>query len=109
MSKKLIYLKLVHTIVWAFYVLIIGYILYAGIINKIDMYLFIAIGSVLVEGIVLVIFKSKCPLTVLGYKYADHHEVGFDIFLPKWLAKNNKVIFGTIYMIGILITIYRLL
>ena len=109
MSKKLFYIKLMHTIIWVFYVLIISYILFAGIFNKVNVYTWIAIGSVVFEGIILIIFKGKCPLTIMGYKYTDNLQVGFDIFLPRWLAKNNKMIFGTIYGIGVLIVIYRLL
>lgn len=107
MSKKLFYVKLVHTIIWLFYVLIICYILYAGIYNKINIYTWIAISLVIIEGIILTIFKGKCPFTILGYKYTNNSEIGFDIFLPKWLAKNNKVIFTIIFVIGILIIIYR--
>jgi hypothetical protein len=109
MSKKLLYIKLLHTIIWVFYVCIIFYILFAGVYNKMDIFLWIAIGLVILEGIILIIFKSKCPLTVLGYKYSDNHEIGFDIFLPRWLAKNNKVLFSTIFVIGILIVIYRVI
>lgn len=109
MGKRLFCIKFIHTIIWLFYVFIIGYILYASVSNIINFYLFIAIGFVVLEGIILLIFKWKCPLTVLGYKYSDNHEVGFDIFLPKWLAKNNKSIFSSIFAIGVIITIYRLL
>ena len=98
-----------HTIIWLFYVLIIFYILYAGIYNKINLYIWIAIGLVIFEVIILAVFKGKCPLTILGYKYADNQQVGFDIYLPRWLAKYNKIIFGTIFVIGILIVIYRII
>jgi hypothetical protein len=109
MGKKLYYIKLIHTIIWIFYIFIIFYILYAGIYYKIDFYLWVAVGLVILEGIILIIFKWKCPLTILGYKYNDNQETGFDIFLPKWLAKNNKMIFSTIFIIGILIIIYRVM
>lgn len=109
MNKVLFCIKTVHTIIWAFYVLVIGYIIYAGIIDKIDVYLFTAIGLVLLEGILLLFNRWRCPLTILGDNYSDSHEVGFDIFLPKWLAKHNKFIFSTIFAIGLIITIYRLL
>lgn len=109
MSEKLLCIKILHTIIWLFYIFIIGYILYASISDIINIYLFISIGFVVLEGIILLIFRWKCPLTVIGYKYSHNHEVGFDIFLPKWLAKNNKLIFTTIFAIGVLITIYRLL
>lgn len=109
MSRKLFYIKLAHTIIWLFYAFIIFYIFYAGIFNRIDLYLLIAIGLVFIEVIILLTFKWKCPLTVWGYKYSDTHEEGFDIFLPQWLAKNNKTIFGTILIIESVIITLRLI
>ncbi len=105
---KLLWIKIVHTVIWAFFVVAIFYILYAGIWDKLNLYVFIAIGLVVVEGLVLLAFKWRCPLTVLGLKYTEDTETGFDIFLPKWLAKNNKTIFTTIYVIGVILVIYRL-
>lgn len=109
MSKKLFYIKLMHTIIWFFYVFVFFYILYIGIFNKINLYLWIAIGFEIIEGIILIIFKGKCPLTVLGYKYTDNPEVGFDIYLPKWLAKYNKIIYSSGLVIAMFIIIYRIL
>jgi hypothetical protein len=109
MSKKLLCIKLIHTIIWAFFVLVIFYILLAGILDKINVYTFIAIGLVVAEGLILLLFGWRCPLTVVGEKYTDDYEIGFDIFLPKWMAKNNKVIFGTLFGIGVVIVILRLL
>ncbi len=105
---KLLWIKIVHTVIWTFFVVAIFYILYAGIWDKLNLYVFIAIGLVVVEGLVLLAFKWRCPLTVLGLKYTEDTETGFDIFLPKWLAKNNKTIFTTIYVIGVILVIYRL-
>lgn len=107
MDKKLFLIKLLHTIIWFFYVCIILYILYAAIFDKINSYLWIAITLVFLEGLILMVFKGKCPLTVVGYKYSSNHEVGFDIFIPRWLAKYNKLIFTTIFIIGLLIVLYR--
>ena len=107
MRKKLFYVKLVHTIIWAIYVLIISYIVYAGIANKINLAVWIAIFLVVVEGIVLMLFKGKCPLTILGYRYTEDCPVGFDIYLPGWLAKYNKLIFTSIYAIGVILVLYR--
>jgi len=109
MNKRLLYIKLIHTIIWGLYVVVIIYILYAGIWNKIDVYTFIAIGLVVIEGLVLLTFRWRCPLTVLGLKYTENADVGFDIFIPKWLAKNNKTIFGALYGIGVIVVIIRLI
>ena len=90
MNRKLLLIKLIHTIIWTFFVIVIFYILLAGIFDKINMYTFIAIGMVMLEGLVLLSFGWRCPLTVAGEKYTDNHEAGFDIFLPKWIAKITK-------------------
>ncbi len=109
MSKKLLYIKLIHTIIWTFFVLVIFYILFAGIFNRINVYTFIAIGLVMIEGLILLLFGWRRPLTVLGEKYTDDHEIGFDIFLPKWIAKNNKAIFGALFGFGAVVVIFKLL
>lgn len=51
-SNVLIFIKTVHTAIWAFYVALIGYVVYAGIADQINRFLFIAIGLVLLEGII---------------------------------------------------------
>lgn len=109
MSKKLLLIKLAHTTIWAFFVVIICYILWTGVTNTIDVYTFIAIGLVVIEGLILILFGWKCPLTVVAKKYTENQEIGFDIFLPKWIAKNNKIIMGAIFGIGAIIVALRLL
>jgi hypothetical protein len=105
---KLLLIKLAHTAIWLLFVTAILYILYAGIFDKVNLLVWLCIGSVVVEGIVLLIFKGKCPFTIMGYKYADNPQVGFDIFLPAWLAKNNKLIFTTVFVIGLVLVLWRL-
>jgi len=51
---------------------------------------------------------NYCPLTQVAKKYTDKHVVGFDIFLPSWLAKHNKAIFTSLFAIGLAFVIYRL-
>ena len=106
-SQKLLSIKLIHTLIWFFFVCVIFYILYSGICDQINSFTWIAIGLVIGEGIVLVLFKMFCPLTVLARKYSDSSKENFDIFLPNWLARNNKLIFTTIYLIGLIIVLMR--
>jgi len=108
-KKKLVLIKILHTIIWAFFVFMIRYILYAGIGNKINLFTYISILSVALEGIILFIFKWKCPMTVIASRYTDNQEVGFDIYIPKIIAKHNKILFTTLYIIGVIIVIYQLL
>lgn len=108
-SHELLTIKVLHTVIWAFFVLIILYILYSAIIDRIDILTWIAIALIVVEGIILIFNGWRCPITILGEKYTEQTDVGFDIFLPRWVAKNNKTIFTTIYLIGVIIVIYRLM
>lgn len=107
-ATKLILIKVVHTAIWLFFNVVIFYLLYAAITSKIDKWVWICIGLVIGEGLVLVAFKMFCPLTVLARKYSDSTEENFDIFLPNWLAKYNKLIYTSIFCIAVIIVIYRL-
>ena len=76
----LLLIKIIHTIIWIFYNVVIFYLLYAVIINKIDIWVWICIGLVVLEGFILVVFKLFCPLTILARKYSDETHDNFDIF-----------------------------
>ena len=106
---RLLLIKLIHTAIWLFFVVIIFYVLYCGIANKITAYTWIAAGLVVAEGVVLMLFKNHCPLTLLARNYSSSKDDNFDIFLPNWLAHYNKLIFTTIYLVGVIIISYRML
>ncbi|MCF8238373.1 MAG: hypothetical protein K9I85_09485 [Saprospiraceae bacterium] len=107
--QRLLAIKWLHTLIWAFFVAVIFYILYCGIANDVQVYTWIAIGLVLGEGLVLLLFRMFCPLTIWARKYSSSTKDNFDIFLPEWLARYNKVIFTTLFLIGVLFVIYRIL
>ena len=88
--SKLTIIKIIHTIIWAFFNVVIFYLCYAVITNKIDELVWICVGFVVAEGIILAVFNWKCPLTIVAGKYSTSTKDNFDIFLPNWLARNNK-------------------
>jgi len=106
---KLNIIKLIHTIIWIFFNVVIFYLLYAVLTNKIDKWVWICIGLVILEGLVLLIFQKQCPITVIARKYGDSIKENFDIFLPNWLAKYNKLIYTSLFLIAITILLFRLL
>lgn len=106
-AQKLLVIKIVHTVIWLFFVMAIGYILYAGITDTVDVYTWIAIGMIIAEGLVLLLFKMFCPLTVLARRFSDSTKDNFDIFLPNWLARYNKIIFTTLFLIGLVLVLAR--
>ncbi len=96
-TGKLLTIKLFHTLTWIFFVIIILYVLYSGLANRVNRYAWLGIVLVIGEGITLLVFKMFCPLTKKARKYSDTDRDNFDIFLPNWLAKYNKLIFTSIF------------
>ena len=106
---KLFMIKSIHTVIWLFFNVVIFYLLYAVFSNKIDMWVWICIGIILLESIVLVVFKSICPITLIARKYSNSTKSNFDIFLPEWLAKYNKLIYSVLFGSIIILLVYRLI
>ncbi len=82
---------------------------YAVMINRINNFVWFGIGCIAIEWIVLLYFRWQCPLTVLARKYSDSGKENFDIYLPNWLAKYNKAIYITIFVIILAGLIFRIL
>lgn len=106
---KLFVLKLIHTFIWLIFAVAIFYVLFSGIFNIVNTLTWACIGLVIGEGIVLIIFKMFCPLTLLAKKYSNSDKDNFDIFLPNWLARHNKLIFTAIFIISLLIVLFRMI
>ncbi len=106
---RLTQIKTLHTAIWAFMNIAIFYLLYAVLSVKIDVWVWICIGIILAECLVLLAYKGFCPLTIMARKYSKSTKDNFDIFLPEWLARYNKLIYGGVFVVIIFRLIYRLL
>lgn len=104
---KLLTIKLVHTFIWAFMASCVLYIFSAGMLGFINGYVHIAIAVIFLEGLILLIFKWRCPFTIIAQNYTQNREENFDIFLPRLLAKHNKNIFTTLFVIGLVLILLR--
>lgn len=104
---KLFAIKLTHTLIWAFMASCVLLVLSAGIFGFINRYVYIAIAVIFIEGLILLIFKWRCPLTIVAEKYTQDREENFDIFLPKILAKHNKTIFTALFIAGLILMIVK--
>ena len=108
-DAKLIVVKVVHTLIWVFFNFVIFYMLYAVIRDRIDLWVWIGYGLIFLEGVTLLIFRFFCPLTLIARKYSASTKDNFDIYLPNWLAKYTKLIYTSIMVAIIILTVYRLL
>ena len=98
--------KLVHTAVWAFFAFcVLAIPVFAWRADYRDASLLIVI--VFIEVLVLGFNGWRCPLTPIAARYTDDRRHNFDIYLPAWLARHNKLIFGVLYVAAILFTLVR--
>ena len=98
--------KLLHTVAWAFFAGCILLVPLAAWQRRFDVAL-VLIMIVTVEVAVLVWNRFKCPLTDVAARYTDDRRDNFDIYLPLWLARYNKHIFGSLFAAGILFTLIQ--
>src|ERR1700712_3009455 len=105
---KLIIVKVIHTVIWICFNIVILYMLYAAIVNKLDWRLWAGYGIIMGEGIILFAFNYVCPLTIIAHKYSRSAKDNFDIYLPNGLARYNKLIYTGILIVISIITIFRL-
>ena len=100
-------IKILHTVIWVVMASACIYVLYAGITNTSNALTWFCVGLIVLEGIVLLLNKGTCPLTPMASRYTTKRSNNFDIYLPEWLPKNNKQIFTTIFLAGVLLIMLR--
>ena len=98
-ANALILVKVVHTVVWAFLASCIVAIPALAIARRLRVALVLTI-VVLGEIAVLGANRMRCPLTDVAERYTDARSDNFDIYLPPWLARNNKLLFGSLFVVG---------
>lgn len=101
-------IKVVHTIAWAFFAGCIVAIPVASLQGEHRIAAWLA-AIVFVEVLVLVFNGWRCPLTAVAAKYTDDRRDNFDIYLPQWLARHNKTVFGILYVAGVAFALIRFL
>ena len=98
--------RLLHTIIWAFFAGCIVALPFAVIADRLDWAVALTL-IVLVECAVLALNRGRCPLTAIAARYTDDRSDNFDIYLPRWIARHNKVIFGSLFLLGELLLLWR--
>ena len=95
----LVLIKLLHTLVWAVLAASIVALPFVALRRRFDIALLITI-IIVIEGGILLMNHWRCPLTDLAARYTENRQDSFDIYLPPWLARNNKTIFTTLFLIN---------
>lgn len=97
--------KVVHTVVWAFFaacIFAVPTLAIAGCLRAAFVVSLVVLGEV----VVLAANRMRCPLTDVAQRYTDDRRDNFDIYLPLWLARNNKRIFGMLFVAGEVVLVW---
>jgi hypothetical protein len=105
-NRTLLWIKLLHTVVWFCFAGCVVAIPFAGAWRQFRLAAILS-GLVAVECLVLAMNHGRCPLTDLAGRCTEARSDNFDIYLPLWLARHNKLIFGTLFVIGELFVLGR--
>lgn len=108
-ARKLWLVKMIHTLIWIGYNVLIFYMLYMVLSGQLTPILWAGYILVGIEGLLLLYFKFTCPLTLIARRYTDANRANFDIFLPEWLARYTQRIYTSIMIFITIVTIYLLL
>ena len=103
--SRLVLVKLVHTAVWAFFAACILALPVAALLGRLKSALALSV-LVVAEVAVLAANRWRCPITDVAARYTDDRADNFDIYLPAWLARHNKLIFGALFAAGELVVLW---
>jgi hypothetical protein len=98
--------KLAHTAVWAFFVACIFAIPFLALRDRFGAVALLTL-LVLFEVAVLAMNRWRCPLTAVAARYTEDRRDNFDIYLPLWIARFNKEIFGPIFLAASIFSLLR--
>lgn len=105
-AHKLKQIKLLHTTIWAIMATSIAVVPLAAWFALFRLAFGLTL-LVLGECLVLTVNGGRCPLTDTAAHYTEERAANFDIYLPMWLARYNKRIFGVLFVAGELVLLWQ--
>lgn len=103
----LVIVQTVHTLIFFGLSASTFYVCYCAIVNRVNRWTKLAIGSVLIEGIILIAYGWRCPLRIWAEALGAERGSVTDIFLPRWLADRIFAIYTPLFLVGTLVLAAR--
>jgi len=100
-------IRFLHTLVFIILMTCLAYAIYSAINDRVTPWTWIAIGVIFVEGIVLLYYNWRCPLTTWAENRGAKNGAVADLFLPKVLADRLFPIYGIVYALTVLLILIR--
>lgn len=104
--NRLAAIKALHTAIWAMMAACVLALPVLAWLGKFWWAVAITV-MILAECLVLAMNGGRCPLTDWAARYTENRADNFDIYLPLWLARYNKTIFGTLFVLNEVVVVLR--
>ena len=101
----LVIVKVIHTVAWAFLAGSVLAVPICAVTGRLRLALILTLVVICEIG-VLAVNHMRCPLTDVAARYTNDRGDNFDIYLPLWLARYNKQIFGPLFVAGELVLLW---
>lgn len=105
--RWIVAIKSLHTAVLVVMSGSVGFVLYSGVTGQRGNLLWVAIGLIAFEGVVLLLNGVRCPLTTLAKRLGD--ETGDD-YLSGWLFERSAIrsivpVCSGLFLLGLLLVV----
>lgn len=88
MFSRLFLIKTAHSLIFWWQAACLTYLLYAGMTRAFNVFVLVAVASILFNGLLLLLNKGRCPFTTLAESQGAEKGSITDIFLPACVARN---------------------
>lgn len=99
--NAILWVRLIHTLVFFFASSCIGYTLYRGFSGRSDRYLWGSVAIVAGIGLSYLLNGFECPLATLIQRLAGGDRSVSDIFLPAWFADKIVPVSSVVFALGL--------
>ena len=86
--NRLFLIKFIHSVIFWWQLACLVYLLYAGITRTFNFLVAVAVASILINGLLLLLNKGRCPFTTLAENQGAASGSVTDLFLPDIIARN---------------------
>ena len=101
-------IRLVHTLIGLIGAAAIAIIYFSAISRTYSLWLYLALGALLIEIIAVRLNRCECPFLFFSRKYGDDKKL-LELFLPKNVAKQMFKVIFIVIVIGYLLLLFRFL
>lgn len=107
LPARVFLIKLLHSVIFVFMSACVAYPFYASLTATYDWKLGLAIGVILLEGVILLVSGKRCPLTTLARRLGDESgdDLIADYLLPQWAVRRTVPFCTSVFVLGVVVVV----